>query len=83
MDNLAQLHDLGEARFSGYDGTNSGLDRGLLLLQVFDLFDDQGRVLLGCQTVDAVKEDGAMVIGYQVRFPCLEKLFFETVDHIR
>ena len=41
LDDLAQFNDLGEARFSGYDGANGGLDWRLLLLQVFNLFDDQ------------------------------------------
>ena len=47
VNDLAQLDHLGQARFSGYDGAYRRLNRRLFLLQVFDLFDDEWRILLG------------------------------------
>ena len=82
MHDLAQFDHLGQARFSSDNGADRRLDWRLFLLQVFDFFDDKWRVLLGCEPVNTVEENGAVVVRDQVRLPSLQEFFFETVDHV-
>lgn len=79
----AKLNHLRQARLPRYDSSDCALNRGLLLLEILDFLDDDRAVLLRGEPVDAVKEDGAMVVGDKVRLPRLEQLLFKAVHHVR
>jgi len=79
---LAQFLHLREARLARDDCPNGALNRRLLLLQVFDLFDEDRRVLRRLQSVDAVEKDSAVVVGDEVGLPRLEQLLLEVVDQV-
>jgi len=79
---LGHLLDCGKARLPADNGSDSRLDGCLLILEVFDFFDYNVTVLLGCESKDAVKEYSPVVVGDQVIIPCLQKLFFQMVNHV-
>ena len=79
---LTKLADLREAGFAGDDRADCALDGRLLGLQVLDLLDEEGRILVWRQPVDAVEEDRAMVVRDQVSLPCLQQLLLQLVDEL-
>ena len=73
VENSAQVIYLGQAGLSGDDGADRALHWSLFLLKVLNLFDDDRRELLGSQAVDAVEEDGAVIVRNKIGLPSLQK----------
>lgn len=74
--------DCGKTRLSPNNGSDSRLDGGLFILEVFNFFNNNVTVLLGCESEDAVKKHSPVVVGDQVVVPCLQKFFFQMVDDV-
>jgi len=77
-----KLHDLGNATLSSYDCTDCILDGSSLILQIFNFFDYNWRILLRLQPIYAIQKHCSVVVWNQICFPCGQELILQVVNDV-